>query len=425
MPAYSQCHGSSRPLPGLGPVGVEEAEPAGVGLHPGVRRRAVVLDPAAEVDGQPPPVVAGAGDGGERRLLAVQPHLAGVRAIGVGDADRRAEGRREGRRHRPVGRGRVAPEDVPGHARAGTWRWAGSARSGSRPTGGRRRSSAGRRCCRTPSAGRRRSAPGRPPAPAGRGSAGRCPAPGRPAGVRTTTAPARASAASMVCGSSAMPTCPRPASALPRNTRSPGSTSAAPTGVVTANRSAWVAGQRDARGPVHRLHQRSAVPRLGAGGPGRVGQPQGAHRRGDRGDGLGGEDQQRRGLARQLRGSPLRSPARGGHRDQTGGQTRRRVGQLGRGRERDARSGQLVDVGLPVGRRPVVDVDLLLLQLRQLAVDVAQGGVELVGHRVGRRLELGHPGRDLVLPRLRLLQCRARPLLLRPAPPAASSRPRR
>ena len=46
----------------------------------------------------------------------------------------------------------------------------------------------------------------------------------------------------MVCGSSAMPTCPRPASALPRNTRSPGSTSAAPTGVVTANRSAWVAG---------------------------------------------------------------------------------------------------------------------------------------------------------------------------------------
>ena len=86
--------------------------------------------------------------------------------------------------------------------------------------------------------------------------------------------------------------------------------------------------------------------------------------------------------------------------------------QLGRGRQRDARSGQLVDVGLPVGRRPVVDVDLLLLQLRQLAVDVAQGGVELVGHRVGRRLEVGDPGRDLVLPRLRLLQCRARPLLL-------------
>ena len=105
--------------------------------------------------------------------------------------------------------------------------------------------------------------------------------------VRTTTAPARASAASMVCGSSAMPTWPSPDSWVPRNTRSPGSTSAASTGVVTAKSSAWLPGSAMPGAAVDRLHQRAAVPRLRAGGPGRVGLPERVHRRGDRGQGLG------------------------------------------------------------------------------------------------------------------------------------------
>src|SRR3954469_6626430 len=53
--------------------------------------------------------------------------------------------------------------------------------------------------------------------------------------VRTTTAPARPSAASMVFASRAMPTCPRPDLSLPRKTRSPGSTSLRGTGCVVAN----------------------------------------------------------------------------------------------------------------------------------------------------------------------------------------------
>ena len=70
----------------------------------------------------------------------------------------------------------------------------------------------------------------------------------------------------------------------------------------------------------------------------------------------------------------LRSPAGGGDRHQPAGQPRRGVRQLRGAAGDDAGRGQLVDVGLPVGRRPRVDVDLLLLQLRQLLVDVAQRG---------------------------------------------------
>ena len=54
-----------------------------------------------------------------------------------------------------------------------------------------------------------------------------------------------------------------------------------------------VAGQRDARGAVDRLHQGAAVPRLRAGRPGRVRRAERVHRRAHRGERLGRQHQQR------------------------------------------------------------------------------------------------------------------------------------
>ncbi len=52
------------------PRGMHPAEVAGVRRHPAVLRRAVVLDAAAKVDGEPPAVVARPGHRGKRRPLA-------------------------------------------------------------------------------------------------------------------------------------------------------------------------------------------------------------------------------------------------------------------------------------------------------------------------------------------------------------------
>src|SRR3954451_17278274 len=121
VPAYSLC-ARVLPVPRLltavarvGPRRVQPAEPTGVGQHPLVLRGAVPVDAAAEVDRQTPAVVAGAGHLGQGGLLPVELHLAVVAAVGVGDADRAAEGGGVRRRHGPVGRGRIAAKPVRAH----------------------------------------------------------------------------------------------------------------------------------------------------------------------------------------------------------------------------------------------------------------------------------------------------------------------
>ena len=221
--------------------------------------------------------------------------------------------------------------------------------------------------------------PGPPPAPAGPESAGRCPGPGRRAAcARPPRRPGRRRRA----WSSGRARCPR-ARAPPRRCRGRRGRRAArrpaATGVVTAKRSGCVAGQGDAGGAVDRLHQRSAVPGVRARRPRGVGLAERFIAALTADTVSAGRTSSDVGWRGSWATPALRSPARGGHRHQTAGQAGRRVLELRRRRRHDPGRGQLVDVGLPVGRRPGVDVDLFLLQLRQLLVHVAQRGVELVG----------------------------------------------
>src|SRR5205823_10884061 len=109
---------------GLRPWRVRPAEVRAVAGHPGVLRGAEGLDAAAQVDGEAPAVVAGAGNGGERGFQAVEVHLGLEGAVGVGDAQRAAERAPEGLVHGLEGRGRVAAQHVVGDADAaerGEW----------------------------------------------------------------------------------------------------------------------------------------------------------------------------------------------------------------------------------------------------------------------------------------------------------------
>src|SRR5689334_17360552 len=72
------------PVPGLlaaaaliGPGRMDPAENRGMGQHPLVLRGAEVVDAAAQVDRDTPPVVRRTGKGGQRRLAAVQIDLRG------------------------------------------------------------------------------------------------------------------------------------------------------------------------------------------------------------------------------------------------------------------------------------------------------------------------------------------------------------
>ena len=60
----------------------------------------------------------------------------------------------------------------------------------------------------------------------------------------------------------------------------------------------------------------------------------------------------------------------------------------------------------------VVDLQLLLLQLRQLTVHDAERLIQLVGDPGGRGLQLGHPIGDGIRPLPCLRECGRRPLLL-------------
>src|SRR5215218_1630743 len=103
------------PVPGLrllsaggGPGRLNEAEAGRVRRHPGPLRRAAAVDAAAQVDGNGPAVVGGAGHRSQLRLAGERRDLRSQGSVGVGDAQRGAERRRVGSVELAVGRRRVA-----------------------------------------------------------------------------------------------------------------------------------------------------------------------------------------------------------------------------------------------------------------------------------------------------------------------------